>query len=109
MNGFLLEEPSLKTTEPQHGLFQTYSNLGESYFDCTTEDDTRLWCSLTKNYDQDLKKGYCLKTSDPQHQSSDTREMDEEEVLALQQQQALTNKLDSSATIADQKLGKSDC
>ncbi|XP_066929579.1 uncharacterized protein [Clytia hemisphaerica] len=77
---------------------------GESYFDCTTEDDTKSWCSLTKSYDQDLKKGYCSKTTDPQHQSSDTREVDEEEVLALQQQQALSNKLDPSATVADQKL-----
>ena len=64
---------------------------GESYFDCTSEDDRdgKLWCSMTKNYDQDPRKGYCIIGSrDTSSKStSDKRVTDDEDEIALRIQQ----------------------
>jgi len=64
---------------------------GESYFDCTNEDDRdgKLWCSMSKNYDQDPRKGYCITDSRDSisKTTSDKRVNDDEDEIALRIEQ----------------------
>ena len=52
--------PGIQTLDGKPCVFP-FVYKGETYFDCTTEDDkdNKQWCSTTTNYDQDRSKGYC--------------------------------------------------
>ena len=54
-----------RTTQGESCVFP-FLYSGKTYLDCTTDDeqDGRLWCATTSNYDRDQKWGYCESKQD---------------------------------------------